>query len=98
MNEVETFPSHPFWEYSITVYTRPGVEQACLTLQERLGVDVNLLLFCCWAGGRGHRLTDEELTTLNEVSEPWQDSVVRPLRDVRRRLGDELPVPANLAG
>lgn len=79
-------PSNPFWVFSLAVYDRPGVADACLALQDRLGLDVNLLLFCLWAGHCGHRLSAEELAALDAASAPWRDSVIRPLRGVRRWL------------
>ncbi len=34
---------HPFWNFSLEVYGGEGVARACLELQDRRGVDVNLL-------------------------------------------------------
>jgi uncharacterized protein (TIGR02444 family) len=79
-------PSNPFWEFSLATYARPGVAEACLDLQDRRGLDVNLLLFCLWAGHCGHRLSTGELAALEAAAAPWRDSVVRPLRGVRRWL------------
>lgn len=77
---------NPFWDFSLSTYGRPGVAEACLALQDRLGLDVNLLLFCCWAGGCDHRLTEDELERLLAVADPWQERVVAPLRAARRGL------------
>ena len=41
------FPAHPFWDFALDVYRRPGVSDACLALQER-DVPVHA------AGGVGH--------------------------------------------
>lgn len=40
-----------FWRFSLAVYAAPGVADECLALQERCGIDVNILLFCAWVGG-----------------------------------------------
>lgn len=78
-----------FWEFSLEVYARPGVADACLRLQDRLGIDVNLLLFGCWAGIMGGRRLDEaEWARLIAATAPWREDVVAPLRRVRRRLRD----------
>jgi uncharacterized protein (TIGR02444 family) len=74
------------WRFSLAVYARPGVAQACLALQDRAGLDVNLLLFCCWAGLRGHRLSPAELDEAAAAAGPWQREIVAPLRAIRRRL------------
>ena len=47
------FPDHLFWDFSLEVYAKEGVADACLRLQDDLGIDVNMLLFCCWAGHSG---------------------------------------------
>ena len=75
-----------FWRFSLAVYARPGVAPSCLALQDRLGLDVNLLLFCCWAAARGHRLGPPELAAARAASEPWQREIVEPLRRIRRQL------------
>ena len=85
-----TAPSeNPFWAYSLALYGRDGVEAACLALQDRHGFDVNLLLFCCWAGSRGRRLSPAELDGLIAATGVWRDEVVRPLRRARRWLKGE---------
>jgi len=88
-----TDSENPFWDFSLAVYHRPGVAEACLALQDRRELDVNLLLFCCWAGSEGRRLDAEDIARLRDSVGSWQQSVVGPLRDVRRRLKD-LPNPA----
>lgn len=77
---------NPFWDFSLGVYGHADVATACLALQDRHGADVNLLLFCLWAGSRGHTVTTAELTHLMAVTRPWQQDVIAPLRAVRRRL------------
>ena len=79
-------PHNPFWDFSLVVYPRPGVVEACLALQDRLGLDVNLLLFCCWAGSLGWRLEAPDMVRLTEEVAEWQRDVIGPLRGVRRRL------------
>ena len=39
--------------FALKVYASEGVPPACLLLQERAGVDVNLLLFAAYAGAGG---------------------------------------------
>lgn len=80
------WPANPFWDYSLALYRRPGVETACLDLQRRHGIDVNLVLLCCWLAERGTPLDDRLLARLSAAVDEWQSEVVRPLRAVRRRL------------
>ncbi len=81
---------NPLWDFSLAVYARPGVPAACLDLQDRRGVDVNVLLFAVWAGlACGVRLSAEELERIDSTIAPWRAEVVRPLRAVRRRVKGE---------
>ena len=85
--------TNPFWRYSLRLYRLPGVAPACLALQERLGLDVNVLLFCLWAASRGHRLPANTMTLAAGLSLMWSTHVVRPLRHMRRFL-KPLSLPA----
>lgn len=82
--------ANPFWDFSLEVYARPGVAEACLDLQDRRGVDVNLLLFALWSGAVcGVRLTPDVLASLNAAVAGWRAEVVEPLRQARRRAKAE---------
>jgi uncharacterized protein (TIGR02444 family) len=89
-----TDSENPFWDFSLVVYRRPGVAEACLALQDRRELDVNLLLFCCWAGSEGRHLDAEDIARLMGSVGDWQHFVVGALRGVRRRLKD-LPAAAS---
>ncbi len=83
---MSAFPENPFWQFSLQVYAAPGVAEACLALQDRHALDVNLLLFACWAGASGHSLDRSAFRRLRAASEPWQREIVAPLRRARRAL------------
>jgi uncharacterized protein (TIGR02444 family) len=70
------------WTFALRLYTEPGVEQACLHLQDG-GADVCLLLTACWLGRRSAAFDASRLDTLLRVCEPWQEGVVKPLRTLR---------------
>lgn len=85
-----------FWTFTLALYGKPGVAPALIGLQDRLGLDVNMLLYCCWTGADGRRLSREDLKAVEAVAESWQSEVVRPLRALRRRLkGGFPPMPAD---
>ncbi len=90
-------PESAFWVFSQDHYGRPGVAEACLALQDRRGLDVNILLFCCWAGLRGQALTAGELGERIDALRPWQAHVVQPLRAARRWLKGQQTAPAQAA-
>jgi uncharacterized protein (TIGR02444 family) len=71
------------WEFALAVYARPGVEGACLRLQEA-GADVCLVLTALWLDRRSCALDAQGLVRLQRAAEHWQDTVVRPLRQLRQ--------------
>lgn len=81
------FPDHPFWDFSLAVHRWPGVPEACLALQRGCGLDVNLLLFCCWAAvHHGRPLGLEGMARALGAAAGWQEEVVRPIWKARWRL------------
>jgi uncharacterized protein (TIGR02444 family) len=78
--------ANPLWTYSLRLYRLPGVASACIALQDRLGVDVNLLFFCLWMGGSGRNLTPATLRLAAGLARVWTTNVVAPLRGTRRFL------------
>lgn len=77
-------PASPFWRFSLRIY--PSVADACLELQDRFGVDVNVLLFLLWAARDGRKVGTDEMRRIVSTVESWNLSVVAPLRSVRRFL------------
>ena len=72
-----------FWAFSLDFYAQPGAMPACLALQDRHGVDVNLALLCCWLG---EPLDAAALAEADALVAEWRTQVVQPLRAVRRWL------------
>ena len=82
-----SFPEHPFWDFSLSVYGSDGVAPACLKLQEAHGADINFLLFCCWLGVSGRGVIEQnEMARLGTSVSAWHGEIVRGLRAVRKRL------------
>ncbi|MBZ0332355.1 TIGR02444 family protein [Halomonas sp. ANAO-440] len=77
----------PLWDFALALYTRPGVETACLALQDEAGVDVCELLWHCWLHHHGLALEAEpdELAAIRR----WQREVTSVLRALRRQLKGE---------
>ena len=93
------WPANPFWDYALELYQRQGVEAACLDLQQRHGLDVNVVLFCCWLARCGIAVDEASVGRIAEITEAWQEQFVRPLRAVRNRLKRTLaePQPGSIA-
>jgi uncharacterized protein (TIGR02444 family) len=74
------------WQFSLAVYAQNGVADECLTLQQQIGLDINMLLFCAWIGVRGGILSSADIEAAMRNVAHWQDRVVRPLRSVRQEI------------
>ncbi len=76
-----------FWRFSLALYARPGVADALIALQDRAGLDVNLILFGLWVGARhGLNLECDRFAAATEATAEL-NGVVRNIRALRRQLG-----------
>jgi uncharacterized protein (TIGR02444 family) len=82
---------NPLWEFSLRLYDRGEVAQACLALQDAQDADVNLLLYAIWLAQGRQRLTPGHLAEARAAVTPWRERVIRPLRGLRRQLRDFPP-------
>jgi uncharacterized protein (TIGR02444 family) len=77
------------WRFSLMVYSRPGVADALVRLQDERGHNVNLILFALWLGlCQGVRLDDADLARAKVAIAALDRDVVAPLRRLRRQLKD----------
>jgi uncharacterized protein (TIGR02444 family) len=74
----------PFWRFSLQIYC--SVAETCLALQDRFGVDVNVLLFLLFAAHHGRKVDAAQVHAIVVAVESWSRSAVVPLRSVRRFL------------
>ncbi len=79
-------------EFALALHAQEGVAEACVLLQDRFGVDVNVLLFAARIGSTG-TLTSAALDKAQRQIADWHAEVILPLRGVRRRLKSG-PYPA----
>lgn len=83
-----------FWRFSLRLYRRPAVAEACLRLQDRHRLDVNLLLFLCFAARRGYGgLSARQVSGAAKVVAAWTAHVILPLRTARCSLAAPWPMP-----
>ena len=83
-----------FKRFALALYGSEGVADACLHLQNRHDLDVNLVLLAAFVGAeRRQRLTTSSLEAARARVDAWHREVVRPLRAVRQRLKTG-PAPA----
>lgn len=78
---------NPLWEFALTFYARPGVQQTLLNLQNDAGMDVLLLLTALWLGKQQCLLPDH----LAEAGDyfRWREQVILPIRQARSHLNAE---------
>lgn len=90
-----------FRDHALALYSRPGVSEACLHLQDTAGLDVNLVLLGAWLATRGRcGPTPAGWRAAIAAIEPWMAEAVRPLRSLRRQLKSPVaavPDPDRLA-
>ena len=87
-----TSMSNPLWDYAVGMYQLGEVEALCLELQDRCGIDVNLLLYAAWLADKGQALSQPHLEALVQHTARWRRQVVEPLRELRREWRDYAPV------
>jgi uncharacterized protein (TIGR02444 family) len=78
--------SGSLWDFSLAIYGSKAVQNACLGLQDRHGLDVNILLLCCWLASRGERIDSREIDVVLAQTTKWQSAVIVPLRGIRRQM------------
>lgn len=88
--------SDDVWSYALKLYARPGVEAACLALQEG-GADVCLLLASAWLGSTGVAFEALRMSALESTAREWREEVVVPLRSLRQRWREAAKQDAELA-
>ncbi|MBL6804352.1 MAG: TIGR02444 family protein [Pseudomonadales bacterium] len=74
------------WDFSLSLYDKPGVPDACLTLQNRHNLDVNLVLFCLWLAAESRCLTKNAMQEVIAHSDTWREKMITPLRALRTEM------------
>jgi uncharacterized protein (TIGR02444 family) len=81
----------PHWRFALALYAQPGAADACLLLQDRFGVDVNILLFAMFvATERSMAVASADVESMDTAVKAWRSQAVVPLRAIRRRLKQPL--------
>ena len=74
-----------FWSWSNAAYGRGEVAKTLIALQDSFGLDVNVALWCVWAGASGRgQFPEYALRKAVALSESWGAGVTAPLRAARR--------------
>jgi len=80
------FPDSELWTFSEQTYALPDVEDSCLKLQNDFDADINIILYCIWVAEKSVLLSQDDIQLLIKTTEPWQKTILRPLRDARKMM------------
>lgn len=86
MSDARTPAETPFWRFSLELYGRRGIAEACIALQDGFGVDVNLLLFLFWLASAGWQVSADDVRGLDGQVRSWRELTIVPIRNARRKL------------
>ncbi len=81
---IKTIPS--LWDFATAFYAKAGVQSACLTLQDQAGVNVPLLLCCCWVGRYYGELPREAAKEMGQFTDACSQQTTEPLRAIRASM------------
>lgn len=79
------------WAWVVAAYGRPGVAEACLTLQNRHEQNVPLLLWAAWRATNRAAPDADTVEAACDIAHAWDGSTVGPLRTIRLRLKAAIP-------
>lgn len=82
----------PIWDFVLGYYRQQGVSEGAITLQDQLGLDVNMVLFLMWLAGSKRVLSEADIKKTIDAAKGWQHQVVVPIRGVRRLLKENAPL------
>ena len=78
---------NPFWDFSLQVYGKRDLADILLWFQDECQMDINLVLYCCWAGvSLTPKVSPTEMTLIRRTVNRWQSEIVQPLRFLRQTL------------
>ncbi|MBU1346369.1 MAG: TIGR02444 family protein [Alphaproteobacteria bacterium] len=83
--------SDNFWDWALKAYAAPGVQEACLQLQDAQGCNVPLMLWSAWMATTGRPLDDDTIEAGCDTARAWDGVAVAPLRLIRRTLKGPIP-------
>ena len=86
-----------FWDWALKAYAAPGVQEACLQLQDGTGQNAPLLLWAGWTAATGRILDEDSIEGACDCARAWDAAAVSPLRALRRNLKGANPDIDNAA-
>jgi uncharacterized protein (TIGR02444 family) len=84
------------WDWALAAWAKPGVEEACLALQDTAGQSVVLILWRAWLHSEGRTVDPSQARPAIALARSAEDGRLKPLRAARRRLPRSDPDYARL--
>lgn len=84
------FPDSKLWDFSVQTYSLPEVQDICLSLQDDFNANINIIMYCLWTAEQNIKISQDNVTALVQSTQPWQDTILKPLRDVRKMIKDHI--------
>lgn len=75
-----------FWQFSLNCYSKEGVQETLLALQDQHGCHINVLLWGLWLGEERQQVSREALDSALNIVDHHQNTYLRPLRQLRKQL------------
>ncbi len=74
---------NPLWIYALNQYKQPECAQFLLHSQDKLGLNINILLFIGWLAASQKTLNLVSLQSSSVYS--WQQDIINPIRAARKK-------------
>ena len=70
-----------FTEFAMQLHGHTQIKNILYYLQTKIGMNINVLLFCCWFAHKGCRhLSKKDLQTIINSISPWHNQIVTELQ------------------
>lgn len=91
---MSTLPEHPFCAFVKQITSHEYTKSILLTLQQRLNLNINILLFCCWVGQTGRKqFNKKDIQNISTAITPWHEQVIAALKKLRKLLRQKTQKP-----
>jgi uncharacterized protein (TIGR02444 family) len=74
------------WDFALVFYAQPKIAETSVHLQDNHKVNVCLLISLRWMDEQASYLNDGEIAALDAYIQSWTETVIKPLRSMRRLL------------
>ncbi|PVZ63928.1 TIGR02444 family protein [Pelagibaculum spongiae] len=72
------------WDYGCSLWENTHIRDSFLKLQDEDGINPLLVMAASWLASRQIKLNSVRIAELSNRISPWNDQVVKPLRNARR--------------